>query len=132
MMKQVFMSQFSLLWPGNPYWSAFCPLKPLMGSPFQGLLEAEASSVEGEIIRMLGARFSSLEKDLPVCQSVMMRFFTFSILFQILKYLGNLHSLIILSGETSHLTCLSYQMQNSIINFNHCLDVLCSRVSNID
>ena len=34
-----------------------------MGS-VPGFLKAEASSVEGEIIKMLGARFSSLEKDL--------------------------------------------------------------------
>lgn len=65
MMKQLFMSQTqsSPLWPGNPYWSAFCPLKPLMGST-PAFLKAEASSVEGEIIKILGARFSSLEKDL--------------------------------------------------------------------
>lgn len=64
-MKQLFMSQTqsSPLWPGNPSWSAFCPLKPLMGST-PAFWKAEASSVEGDIIKMLGARFSSLEKDL--------------------------------------------------------------------
>lgn len=58
--------------------------------------------------------------------------FSFSILFQIFKYLGNFHSLIILRGEPSLLVCLSYQIQSAIINFNHSLDVPCWRVSDVD
>ena len=135
MMKRVFMSQIqsSSFWPGNPHWSAFCPQKTFLSSP-PGFLKAEANSVEAEILKMLGARCPSQgeRKFWPVYQGVLMGFFSFSVLFWTLKYLGTLHSLIILQGETSHFTCLSYQIQSGIINFNHCLDVLCCRVNNTD
>lgn len=77
----------------NPHW--ICPLKPHMGST-PGSLKAKTSSTEVEIMEMLGARFPSLEKDLTSvsgCHDGILFIFN---LFQILEYLGNLHSLIIL------------------------------------
>lgn len=80
-MRQLFMSQTqsSPLWPGNPYWSAFCRLKGLMGST-PAFLKAEASSGEGEIIKLWGTRVSSPEKDLTgvsECQDEILFVFNF-------------------------------------------------------
>lgn len=64
MMKQLFMSQTqsSLLWPEILTGVLFPSQTPVGSTP--GFLKAEASSVEAEIIKILGARFPSLEKDL--------------------------------------------------------------------
>lgn len=94
-------------------------------------LEAKASAVEAELINMLGARFPSSGKSLtnmPECHDGILVF----TVFQIFKYLGNFHSLILLQGEPFLLVCLSYQIQSTIINFNHSLDVPCWRVSDVD
>lgn len=46
----------------NLHWSAFAHSHPYGSSP--GFLKAEAGSVDAGIMRMVGARFPSLEKDL--------------------------------------------------------------------
>ena len=68
--------------------SEFCP----------SFLKAEANLVEAEILKMLGVRCPSQGQRTfwPVYQGVLMGFFSFSVLFWIFKYLGNLYSLIIL------------------------------------
>lgn len=89
MMKQLFMSQIqsSSFWPGNPHGSAFCSLKTLMGSA-PGFLKAEANSTEAEIMKMLGERFPSLEKDLTSvsgCHDGILFIFSFIPDFKILR-----------------------------------------------
>lgn len=63
MMKQLFTSQTqsSSLGPGILA-GAPCSLSPSGSTP--GFLKAEAGSVDTEIVKMVGARFPSLEKDL--------------------------------------------------------------------